>query len=70
MFDPAIAAASLRFSTSGSDLLLAADGQVLRLVGISLGGAGLAPGNLVFQDGSQFFLDTIGSSLRTGGAGP
>ncbi|HWT10140.1 MAG TPA: hypothetical protein VN329_13315, partial [Roseomonas sp.] len=69
VFAPGIAAASLRFATSGSDLLLMAAGEVLRLTNLSLGGGGLNPGNLVFQDGSIFLLDSITSSLRTGGAG-
>ncbi len=69
VFGPAIAAASLRFATSGTDLLVMAAGEVLRLTNLSLGGGGLNPGNLVFQDGSQFFLDSITSSLRSGGSG-
>ncbi len=69
VFGAAIAAASLRFSTSGSDLLITAAEQTLRLTSISLGGAGLQPANLVFADGSQFFLDSSSSSLRTGGSG-
>ncbi|MBW6399673.1 hypothetical protein KPL78_17570 [Roseomonas sp. HJA6] len=69
VFGPAIAAASLRFSTSGSDLLIAVGGQVLRLISISLGGSGLQPANLVFQDGSLLFLDSPSSSLRSGGDG-
>lgn len=69
VFAPGIAAASLRFATSGPDLLLMAAGEVLRLTNLGLGGAGLSAGNLVFQDGSQFFLNSITSSLRNGGAG-
>lgn len=69
VFGPAIAAASLRFATSGPDLLILAAGEVLRLTNIGLGGGGLQAANLVFLDGSLFFLDSISSSLRNGGAG-
>ncbi len=70
MFGPAIAAASLRFRADGSDLLVMAAGQVLRLAGIGLGGGnGLNPVNLVFEDGSLLLLDSISNSLRTGGTG-
>jgi Ca2+-binding RTX toxin-like protein len=69
VFGPAIAAASVRFSTSGSDLLVAAAGEVLRLTNISLGGSGLNSGHLVFEDGSVLLLDTISNSIRSGGSG-
>lgn len=69
VFGPAIAAASLRFTVSGSDLLIATADDVLRLLGTRLGGSGVLPANLVFQDGSLLLLDGTGSSLRTGTAG-
>ncbi|MEO3474597.1 hypothetical protein AAFN86_22205 [Roseomonas sp. CAU 1739] len=69
VFGPAMAAASLRFSVSGADLLLMAGGEVLRLTNISLGGGGLNAANLVFQDGSIILFDSVSNSLRSGGSG-
>ena len=69
VFGPAIAAASLRFTAIGADLLITTDDDVLLLLGTRLGGAGVLATNLVFQDGSLLFLDGSGNSLRTGSAG-
>jgi Ca2+-binding RTX toxin-like protein len=67
VFGPGIAAASLRFGTSGADLLVMAGGQVLRLTSLGLGGnSGLQSGNLLFQDGSLVSLDTVANSRRNG----
>ncbi|MBR0650579.1 hypothetical protein GXW78_12965 [Roseomonas terrae] len=69
VFGPAIGAASLRFSVSGSDLLVASGGQVLRLLNTGVGGAGLQASNLVFQDGSLVSFDSPANSRRNGTAG-
>ncbi len=61
-----VPAASLRFASSGSDLLVSAGPDTVRLLGIGLGGNGLNAGNLVFQDTSLVILDGPGSNVRTG----
>ncbi len=62
-------AAALRFTVLGGDLLVNANGESVRLLGIGLGGVGLAGPNLVFLDGSLLVLDGNGSNTRVGGAG-
>ncbi len=69
VFGPDRAAATLRFTRVGPDLVVASRTESVVLLGIGLGGSGLVPANLVFQDGSVFFLDGPGISLRTGSAG-
>jgi len=77
VFDPAqdllvfpvgFPAASVRFVVSGADLLVYSGTDVVRLVGLVLGGAGLTGADLVFQDGSVLVLDggAGGSNLRNG----
>ena len=68
-FAAGIAAAQLAFAQSGSDLLVAAPGGTLRLLGTTLGGSGVGAANLVFDDGSQVIADGVGNNLRNGTAG-
>ena len=65
-FPAGVSAAALRFATAGADLLVSVGPDTVRLLGIGLGGTGLAAANLVFQDGSLFILDGPASNLRTG----
>ncbi|MBP0464750.1 hypothetical protein J5Y09_12590 [Roseomonas sp. PWR1] len=68
VFGPDRAAATLRFTASGADLVLASGTETLRLTGIGLGAPGLTGANLLFQDGSVLILDGTGISLRNGTA--
>ncbi|NMJ40035.1 hypothetical protein GWK16_02195 [Roseomonas sp. JC162] len=68
VFPAGYPAASLSFLVAGSDLLVSSGGMTVRLLNLTLGGAGLTGADLVFQDGSLLVLDSTGSSLRTGTA--
>ncbi len=61
-----VSAADLRFTTSAGDLLLSVGPDTVRLVGIGLGGSGLNPSNLAFQDASLVILDGVGNNQRFG----
>jgi len=69
LFGAAFAAASIRFTQDGADLLVASGGQTLRLLNIALIGSGLSGANFVFEDGSALILDGPDNNTRTGTAG-
>lgn len=69
LFGAAYAAASIRFTQGGADLLVASGGQTLRLLNIALIGSGLSGANFVFEDGSVLILDGPGNNIRAGTAG-
>ncbi len=69
VFGPDRPAASLRFTRSGSDLIVASGFESVRLLGIGLGGGGLTGNDLIFEDGSLLWLDGPGDNIRNGSAG-
>lgn len=68
VFGPDRPAAGLRFTRSGSDLIVASGFESVRLRGIGLGGGGLTGNDLVFEDGSLLWLDGPGDNIRNGSA--
>jgi Ca2+-binding RTX toxin-like protein len=69
LFGAAYAAASIRFTQAGADLLVSSGAQTLRLLDVALVGSGLSGANFVFEDGSVLLLDGPGNAMRSGTGG-